>query len=132
MSHATEIPRSSTGPKVIRFASQEEMEEVGIDLSDIYSIQKEAIKDFNTILNPLFTTEPSAAFFVPPVLLDEEVTARLLGLTPDALQKRRSRGDISLPWKKIGKPVRYKLNDVLTYDEYNCIPGHDGNPSTIH
>lgn len=49
-------------------------------------------------------------------LITETEAARLMGCSPDKLQKDRVKGD-SIPFYKIGRNVRYNVNDIMAYLE---------------
>jgi hypothetical protein len=48
-------------------------------------------------------------------LIDEQATAELLCLSPGTLSVWRSTGRYNLPFLKIGRNVRYRRADVLTW-----------------
>ncbi len=50
-------------------------------------------------------------------LLSAGKTAEILGLKESTLAQKRWRGDLSLPWIKLGTAIRYKLSDIDAYIE---------------
>jgi excisionase family DNA binding protein len=52
-------------------------------------------------------------------LISEHELAHILSVTPRRLQARRLRGDIGLPFVKVGRSVRYRRADVEAYVEAN-------------
>jgi predicted DNA-binding transcriptional regulator AlpA len=50
-------------------------------------------------------------------LLSAGETAKILGLKESTLAQKRWRGDLSLPWIKLGTAIRYKLSDIDAYIE---------------
>jgi hypothetical protein len=58
----------------------------------------------NVVAQPMLTTAQTAAF---------------LGLHPGTLQSARSRKSLDIPFVKIGRAVRYHLQDVLEFIDAN-------------
>ncbi len=59
-------------------------------------------------------------------LLNSKEAAKLLGLTPGALNVRRCRGTLPIPYIRISeRSVRYKLEDIEAY-----LTEHHINPTT--
>jgi len=54
-------------------------------------------------------------------LLTGHEAAKILGIKAASLAQRRWRGDLALPYVKLGKVIRYKLTDINTYIEKNTI-----------
>ncbi len=57
---------------------------------------------------------------VPKLLTDKE-TAALLGLKTSSLAVWRCSGKYPLPFVKVGRLVRYKLDDVLRFIEQRTV-----------
>lgn len=56
-----------------------------------------------------------------PRLLDTNQTAELLGVRPSTLIAWRYAGDYSLPVTKVGRAIRYKLDDIERYLDHRTI-----------
>ncbi|MEL0646516.1 helix-turn-helix domain-containing protein [Pseudoalteromonas agarivorans] len=56
-------------------------------------------------------------------LIDSKQAAHILGLKEPTLAQMRWRGDKRLPWVKLGKVVRYKLEDVKAFIDINTVNG---------
>jgi hypothetical protein len=54
-----------------------------------------------------------------PALLTEPDVAKILGISPTTLKCERSRGRIIIPYVKVGRLVRYRIEDVDRYIEEN-------------
>lgn len=50
-------------------------------------------------------------------LLDQNQAAQLLQITPGTLSVWRSTGRYSIPFIKVGRSVRYRLSDLITWIE---------------
>lgn len=53
-----------------------------------------------------------------PVLLNQEETARILGVSPKWLERDRWVG-ASIPFVKVGRGVRYRASDLAAFVEAN-------------
>ena len=54
-------------------------------------------------------------------LLTANEAAKILGIKAASLAQRRWRGDLALPYVKLGKVIRYKQTDLNSYIEKNTI-----------
>lgn len=51
----------------------------------------------------------------PPVTVDDEQTATALGLKKSTLSVWRSVGRYDLPYTKVGRLVRYRIDDIAAF-----------------
>lgn len=58
-------------------------------------------------------------------LLSAGETAEILGLKESTLAQKRWRGDLSLPWIKLGTAIRYKLSDIEDFIERCTVTKED-------
>ena len=56
-------------------------------------------------------------------LLSAGETADILGLKESTLAQQRYRGCKNLPWVKLNKSIRYKLEDIEAYIERCTVNG---------
>jgi predicted site-specific integrase-resolvase len=54
-------------------------------------------------------------------LLDQTEAAKSLGISPKTLQKWRSTGQVSIPFVRIGKCVRYNPADIENFKAANTV-----------
>lgn len=54
-----------------------------------------------------------------PALLNETEVAKILGISPLTLKNERSRGEIRIPYVKIGRLIRYRIEDLNRFIEQN-------------
>jgi hypothetical protein len=66
-------------------------------------------------------TYPVGPTPLPANLLTSEQAATYLGTTPGNLAVWRCERRVNLPYTKIGKLVRYKVEDVLQFVETNMV-----------
>lgn len=58
-----------------------------------------------------------------PMYLNSPEAAAVMGMTDRALQNRRFRKLNSPPYLKVGRLVRYKLDEVVSWMNYEAVPG---------
>ncbi|MGX5174922.1 helix-turn-helix domain-containing protein [Aliikangiella sp. IMCC44653] len=55
------------------------------------------------------------------ILVSSDEAAKILKLRPATLSQMRWRGDMRIPYVKLGKAVRYKLADIEAFINKNTI-----------
>jgi len=58
-----------------------------------------------------------------PMFINSEEAAAVMGMTGRALQNRRFRKLNSPPYLKVGRLVRYRLDEVVSWMNYEAVPG---------
>ena len=65
------------------------------------------------------------------MLLNSRQAAEYLGLSPDVMKARRSRGALPIPYLKFGKrTIRYKVEDLQKFlEDYKVDPQNEKSPT---
>ncbi|MBI5178155.1 MAG: helix-turn-helix domain-containing protein [Nitrospinae bacterium] len=67
---------------------------------------------------PMIPTLEFKVYYVPSLLKEGDV-ATILGISPLTLRNERSRGKISIPYVRIGRLIRYRIEDLNSFIEQN-------------
>ena len=73
----------------------------------------------------MIQTSVTQATVTVPVLWSTQKTAEYLGVSPKWLERDRWKG-AKIPYIKVGRSIRYRATDVITYIDQNSVEAERG------